>query len=38
MEKAINTYINGVRKDSSPNYRRTTCVLLLTILKNDESL
>ena len=38
MEKAINTYINGVRKDSSPNHRRTTCVLLLTILKNDESL
>lgn len=38
MEKAINTYINGVRKDSSPNYKRTTCVLLLTILKNDESL
>lgn len=38
MEKAINTYINGARKDSSPNYRRTTCVLLLTILKNDESL
>ncbi len=38
MEKAINTYINGVHKYPSSNYRRTTCVLLLTILKNDESL
>lgn len=38
MEKAINTYINGFHKDPSLNYRRTTCVLLLTILKNDESL